>query len=137
VAADAAVVSGKVVRFESERGYGFIAPDRGGDDVFVHASELRANGQPVGCGTPVRFRVIDGKRGPKAYDVHVLAGGAEPADAAPPATAAPAGRVLSEQDFTLQVTELIVATVPSLTGAQIAEMRVALLELARRHGWVR
>ena len=34
------MLTGKVVHFDDMRGYGFIAPDKGGEDVFVHANVL-------------------------------------------------------------------------------------------------
>ena len=34
------MLTGKVIRFDDVRGYGFIAPDGGGEDVFVHANVL-------------------------------------------------------------------------------------------------
>ncbi|MCX4547550.1 cold shock domain-containing protein [Streptomyces sp. NBC_01387] len=73
------MTQGMVVRFDEARGYGFIAPDDGGDDVFVHANELSERGASIGFGTRVEFSVLDGGRGPKAYGVHVV-------DTAPPGT---------------------------------------------------
>lgn len=138
------VVRGRVVRFESSKGYGFIAPEGGGDDVFVHAKELEVHGQPVGAGTAVEFKVLDTGRGPKAYDVHLVGNGASVGQAATtnPFTAHRDDvgdeecEVLSERNFTREVTELIIKVSPSTTGAQIAEIRAGLCDLARGHGWV-
>jgi cold shock protein len=63
---------GRVVRFDEDRGYGFIAPDDGGEDVFVHVNEFAGTGRPVSTGTRVQFNVIEGERGLKAYAVRVL-----------------------------------------------------------------
>src|SRR5262245_47987759 len=126
---------GKVVRFDEGRGYGFIAPDNGGEDVFVHASELTDRGVAVACGTRVQFNIVDGGRGLKAYDVRVVD------DAAPgPASAAPAEEdsceVFSETEFSARVTDLLLTAVPQLTGSQILELRKHLLQFGRRNGWV-
>src|SRR5438067_13943591 len=86
---EAAVQTGKVVRFDEGRGYGFIAPDDGGEDVFVHANELTDRGVRVSVGTRVRFKVLGGERGLKAYDVelldHPVVAGTEPEQAGRPA----------------------------------------------------
>ncbi|MGH3311693.1 MAG: cold-shock protein [Streptomyces sp.] len=76
---------GIVVRFDEVKGYGFIAPDDGGDDVFVHANELSGRSASVACGTRVEFGVLDGGRGLKAFDVRVLDGTQPTAGNAPAA----------------------------------------------------
>jgi cold shock protein len=126
------MITGKVVRFDEGRGYGFIAPDNGGDDVFVHASELTDRGVAVACGTRVQFNIVDGGRGLKAYDVQVI--GEAPAE---PARVEEEGcEVFSESEFTAKVTDLLLTTVPQLTGAHILDLRKNLLQFARRNGWV-
>jgi len=145
------MITGKVVRFDEGRGYGFIAPDNGGDDVFVHASELTDRGVAVACGTRVQFNIVDGGRGLKAYDVRVI-GDEAPAPAAAPAPARVAAprtaehpedeveddgcEVFGEDEFTAKVTDLLLTAVPQLTGGQVLELRKHLLQFARRNGWV-
>jgi CspA family cold shock protein len=52
--------SGRVKFFNTERGYGFIAPDGGGSDVFVHVHEVEAAGMKMlVAGQLVRHRVIN------------------------------------------------------------------------------
>jgi cold shock protein len=137
------MITGKVVRFDEGRGYGFIAPDNGGDDVFVHASELTDKGVTVACGTRVQFNIVDGGRGLKAYDVQVIGDAAAAAPvtrpAAPPreATGEDEGcEVFSESEFTAKVTDLLLGAVPQLSGGQILELRKHLLQFARHNGWV-
>ena len=64
--------TGKVIRFDEVRGYGFIAPDGGGEDVFVHANVLGDDKYVFGPGLRVEFEATDGDRGPKAYTVNLL-----------------------------------------------------------------
>ncbi len=79
------MLTGKVVRFDEVRGYGFIAPDGGGEDVFVHANVLGDDKYVFGPGLRVEFEATDSDRGPKAYAVHLLPDRG-PAPAAAPVT---------------------------------------------------
>jgi CspA family cold shock protein len=146
-AIEAPLLSGKVVRFEESRGYGFVAPDQGGEDVFLHANDLPRGGGQITCGTRVLFRMVDGGRGPKAYDVRLSD---IPATPAVPVGTAPAVGVpiaaggtaddtcdaLSERVFAREITELILAADATVTAAQIRAIRRAVCERARIHGWV-
>ena len=58
---------GTVKFFNATRGFGFISPDGGGDDVFVHATAVEAAGLPsLAEGQRVSFDVQPDKRGSKA-----------------------------------------------------------------------
>lgn len=62
---------GVVVRYDGDRGFGFIAPDAGGDDLFVHVSVLRG-AEFLEEGDRVRYKVRQSDRGPQADDVRLL-----------------------------------------------------------------
>src|SRR5207245_2179411 len=100
--------------------------------------------------TRVEFRVVEGERGMKAYDVRILedpqpapgisavaanglgSGGSSLPAAQEPEKRSPADEelleVFSEQEFVQQITDLLLATVPQLTGAVIVELRSSLVQ---------
>jgi CspA family cold shock protein len=147
------VETGRILRFDEVRGYGFIAPNAGGEDVFVHANDFGEQRHLVHPGMRVEYEVEEGERGLKVSTVRIV-------DAAPsrrehsrttatstaPFTPVegPGGTgeddglcdVLSSREFTAEVTELLIQHVPTLTGAQIAQARQHLVSFARSHGWV-
>jgi cold shock protein len=66
-------LEGVVKWFEPDRGYGFIAPDGGGKDVFIHVTALRRSGvAALEPGLRVRVDVVDGKKGLEADRIVVL-----------------------------------------------------------------
>lgn len=58
---------GKVKFFNAGKGFGFITPDDGGKDVFVHANDT--GGVELRDGDAVQFEVVEGKKGPQASNV--------------------------------------------------------------------
>jgi CspA family cold shock protein len=67
---------GVVKWFNESRGYGFITPDGGGKDVFVHSTEIRGTGpQNLQEGQRVEFEITQGPKGPQASNVTPIAEG--------------------------------------------------------------
>ncbi|WP_437051311.1 cold-shock protein [Streptomyces sp. enrichment culture] len=134
------MVVGRVVRFDGIRGYGFIAPEHGGEDVFLHVNDLVVPESVIRPGVVVEFEVEEGDRGPKASTVGLAKGAvATPAPAAPRRTAdgeEPECDILTAREYGAELTELLLQAVPGLTGAQILEVRKEMLRLGRTHGWI-
>ena len=64
------MATGSVKWFNDSKGFGFIAPDDGGADVFVHFSAIAADGfRTLAEGQKVSFEVEDGPKGPQATNV--------------------------------------------------------------------
>jgi CspA family cold shock protein len=62
--------TGKVKWFNESKGFGFIEPDGGGRDVFVHYSAIQGEGyKTLSEGQPVEFEIIQGEKGPQASNV--------------------------------------------------------------------
>ncbi|WP_018683717.1 cold-shock protein [Actinokineospora enzanensis] len=67
------MAEGTVKWFNSEKGFGFISPDGGGADLFVHYSEISGGGfRGLEENARVRFEVGQGNRGPQATAVSAL-----------------------------------------------------------------
>jgi cold shock protein len=149
------VVQGKVIRFDEVRGYGFVAPDTGGDDVFIHVNDLEFDKRNLAVGAVVDFTVEDGDRGLKASTVTLVSPAPVPAMASaavgPVAPAAPAAPTFlpplpdagprsddapTERELAVEVTEVLLAAVPTLTAEQVLATRGAFVAVARSHGWV-
>ncbi|GAA2624660.1 cold shock domain-containing protein [Actinomadura fulvescens] len=134
---------GRILQFDEARGYGFIAPDTGGADVFVHVNECEGDQLRFTPGTRVRFEVMDGGRGKKAYDVSIVTETDLDGAAAESAEAKTAERdddggfcyVLSAREMRTVLTEMLLESAPELTGAQIVRLRDRFLALSRKHGW--
>ena len=63
--------TGIVKWFSSEKGYGFITPDNGGTDLFVHHSEIQMDGYAsLDEGQKVTFEIGSGQKGPCATNVN-------------------------------------------------------------------
>lgn len=67
------IVTGTVKWFNETKGFGFIQQDSG-PDVFAHYSEIQSSGFKVlNEGQRVQFEVTDGKKGPQASNITVVA----------------------------------------------------------------
>ena len=67
------MAQGTVKWFNGEKGFGFIATDGGGADVFVHYSAIDASGfRSLDEGQRVEFEVGQGQKGPQATGVRVI-----------------------------------------------------------------
>ncbi|GAB2761663.1 cold-shock protein [Amycolatopsis sp. NPDC059027] len=67
------MTQGTVKWFNSEKGFGFITPDNGGGDVFVHYSEIQGNGfRTLEENARVEFEIGQGQKGPQATSVNLI-----------------------------------------------------------------
>jgi CspA family cold shock protein len=67
------MAQGTVKWFNAEKGYGFIAPDDGSADVFVHYSAIQTNGyRTLEEEQRVEFEVTQGQKGPQADQVRPI-----------------------------------------------------------------
>jgi CspA family cold shock protein len=72
-ARSASTLEGAVKWFEPDKGYGFIAPDSGGKDIFIHITALRRSGiEALGPGQRVRAEVVEGRKGLEADHITLI-----------------------------------------------------------------
>jgi cold shock CspA family protein len=144
--------TGIIARFTQERGFGFIKPDSGGPDVFLHISEVinghdrqrcpvcsklidTRRGASAACpgirshispGDRVEFSRVTNDRGVKAVSVKYLR----------VPDAEPAWQVLDEEAYRREVRAELVTVFP-VSATPLTEAAVdKLVVLGRRHGWV-
>ncbi len=67
------LAQGTVKWFSDEKGYGFITPEDGSKDLFVHHSNILGEGfKSLSEGQQVRFEAAEGRKGPEATSVQPL-----------------------------------------------------------------
>ena len=67
------MATGTVKWFNDDKGYGFITPDDGGKELFVHHSAIQGNGfKSLAEGAKVEFEGVEGQKGPEAKNVTVI-----------------------------------------------------------------
>ena len=64
------MANGKVKWFNDQKGYGFITPEDGSKDLFVHYQEILGDGfKTLAEGPEVEFEIVESEKGPKAVKV--------------------------------------------------------------------
>lgn len=67
------MATGTVKWFNAEKGFGFIAPDDGGPDVFAHFSAITGGGyRSLEENQKVEFEITEGQKGPQASNIRPL-----------------------------------------------------------------
>lgn len=67
------MATGTVKWFNDAKGFGFIAPENGGKDIFVHHTAIQADGfRSLSEGQRVEFEVEQGQKGPQAASVRIV-----------------------------------------------------------------
>ena len=67
------MATGTVKWFNDSKGYGFIEPEDGGKDIFVHFSQIAGEGfKTLGEGAKVEFETREGTKGPEATNVTII-----------------------------------------------------------------
>ena len=67
------MVQGTVKWFNAEKGFGFITPDGGGPDVFVHHSAIQSSGyRSLDENQRVTFEITQGAKGPQAANIRPI-----------------------------------------------------------------
>ena len=63
---------GTVKFFNVQKGFGFIAPDDGSKDLFVHTNNIKGNPEAMKEGQKVEYVAAQGRKGPEATDVTII-----------------------------------------------------------------
>ena len=63
-------LTGTIKFFNQQKGFGFITPDDGEKDLFVHANNVIGGGQSLNDGQKVEYALGEGRKGPEAVEVN-------------------------------------------------------------------
>lgn len=130
--------TGKIQRFDETRGYGFINPDEGGEDVFMHANDLLDEKYLYQAGRDVEFFIEMGEKGPKASEIRLIHI-PQPSRRRPEQPGTDVGTTGGEPTaaaFRSELTDVLLESDGTLTADQIKRVRTRVVELARAHGWI-
>lgn len=153
------MATGRVIRFSQVNGYGFIEPDDGGEDVFVHVNDVGADAPTLQAGVRVEYSVLRNARGLRATDLRVLSPvgpAAYPSAAYPSPTRAASASAVSASpsapmpavadddpievlpiaEYEREITDLLIDTIGTVTAAEIVEIRRRLVKAAADRGWI-
>ncbi|OEV04102.1 cold shock domain-containing protein [Streptomyces oceani] len=138
------LMQGKVLRFDEFRGYGFIVPEEGDEDVFMHANDLLDDKYLYQAGSEVEFFLEMGDKGPKASQIrlvyqpssHQLSRSSSVPRSEPAAAAQPSAGSPSARDFSAELTDALLESAGSLTADQIKQVRSCVLGIAKSRGWL-
>ncbi len=125
---------GKLVSFDSSRGFGFIRPEDGGPDVFVHVNDIGLDEDELRQGRVFEFDVTEGDRGPKAINLSIVGG--QPAIPLARHKKDKNSGQLSATEHKRLITELLLDASPALTAGEILTIRDRLTAFADQHGWL-
>ncbi len=126
---------GKLVSFDSSRGFGFIRPEDGGPDVFVHVNDVGLDEDELRQGRVFEFDVTEGDRGPKAVNLGIVGGQSVPPVRHKGKDKSSSGPLTVAEHKRL-ITELLLDASPALTAGEIITIRDRLTTFADQHGWL-
>jgi cold shock protein len=142
--------TGTLAEYYPDKGYGYIEPSDGTCRVFVHADDFGGQ-RDIAEGILVRFSSIQGRNGPKAYNVGILTDAPSGTEGAQSSEAwsnhradiaERVGRQMSElqsvsyQVYAREITDALISKAPDISASQISEVCKTLTTRAARRGWL-
>ena len=116
------VATGSVARFDVRRGYGFVIPDDGGEDVFVHQNNIVMDGfRYLKAGEHVSYELEVGEKGMKAVSVQLL-------DPRPPSPSVNHANSVNRANRTAMIATAIAAAGQSARVAATALPAAAMIQ---------